>query len=74
MRIKLKDLELALEYIKTNTVSESVDVDWSPDHVGLNLSFTDKLKNVSVIKTFDANVNATPEISSTRKLYRNTEN
>lgn len=71
MRIKLKDLELALEYIKANTMSESVDIDWSADHTGLNFSFTDKLKNISVVKTFDANVNATPEISSTRKLYRN---
>lgn len=71
MRIKLKDLELALEYIKTNSISESVDVDWSPDHVGLHISFTDKLKNVSTIKTFDANVNATPEVSSVKKLYRN---
>ena len=71
MRIKLKDLELALEYIKTNTLSESIDVDWSPDHTGVHFSFTDKLKNVSTVKTFDANVNATPEVSSVKKLYRN---
>jgi hypothetical protein len=71
MRIKLKDLELALEYIKTNTISESVDIDWSPDHIGVNFTFTDKLKNVSAVKTFDANVNSTPEVSSVKKLYRN---
>jgi hypothetical protein len=70
MRIKLKDLELALEYIKTNSVSESVDIDYSPDHTGMMFSFTDKNKNVSNVKAFDANVNATPEVSSTKKLYR----
>jgi len=71
MRVKLKDLELALEYIKANSISESVDIDWSPDHTGVNFSFTDKLKNVSAVKAFDANVNATPEVSSVKKLYRN---
>jgi len=71
MRVKLKDLEFALEYIKANSISESVDIDWSPDHTGVNFSFTDKLKNVSTVKTFDANVNATPEVSSVKKLYRN---
>lgn len=71
MRIKLKDLELALEFIKTNSSAESVDIDWSPNHDGVHFSFTDKLKNVSYVKTFDANVNATPEVSSTRKLYKN---
>jgi|GEM_PF-5483283 len=71
MKVKLKDLELVLEHIKTNTTSESIDIDWSPDHAGVNFSFTDKLKNVSTVKAFDANVNATPEVSSTRKLYKN---
>ena len=36
-----------------------------------NTELSDKLKNVSAVKAFDANVNATPEVSSVKKLYRN---
>ncbi|NBP13536.1 hypothetical protein EBU95_03940 [bacterium] len=70
MRIKIKDLELALEHIRLNSISESVEVEYSVDNIGLLFEFTDKNKNISKVKMFDANVSATPEVMSTKKLYR----
>lgn len=70
MRIKIKDIELALEHIKANTISESVDFEFGSDSISIILDFTDKNKNLAKAKLFDANINVTPEIISTKKLYR----
>lgn len=70
MRIKNKDLEIAIEYIKKNSMSESCSIYLSDDDYGVFLEFTDKQNNSSRVKLFDANLNATPEILSIRKLYR----
>jgi hypothetical protein len=70
MKIKLKDLELAIEHIRSNSISESVDVGFGDDSISLLIEFTDKNKNISKIKTFETTVNATPEEISVKKLYR----
>lgn len=70
MRIKIKDLELAIEHIKSNSISETIDFEFSHDGYGLMLEFSDKLKNIAKAKLYDANINLSPEITSTRRLYR----
>jgi len=70
MRVKIKDLELVLEHIKTNSLAESVVVFFSNDDIGLCFNFTDKVNLQAEAKVFDANINVTPEIKCTRKLYR----
>lgn len=72
MRIKIKDLELAIEYIKKN-FSESADMEFDTDEKGLhvlNLGFTDSAKKVAKIVLYDANNNVTPELVSKAKLYK----
>lgn len=72
MRIKFKDIELAIDYIKLNSVSEVVTIDTHPDNnAALVLSFIDKSNKASMIYLFDAASNTTPDIKSVSKLYRN---
>ena len=68
LKIKFKDLELAMEYIKTNSQSELVEFEINGEK--LFLSFFDKNKNYAEIKLFNAAFNTTPEIKVTSKLYR----
>lgn len=70
MRIKLKDIELAIKKIRSNSMAESVEVDFGPDNISIMLEFTDKSNNIAKAKLFDANINVTPEIISTQKLYQ----
>ena len=70
MRVKIKDLELVLEHIKAHSVAESVNIFFSSDEIGLCFNFTDNVNLIAEAKVFDANINVTPEIKSTKKLYR----
>lgn len=70
MRVKIKDLELVLEHIKVHSVAESVNISFSSDEIGLCFNFTDNVNLIAEAKVFDANINVTPEIKSTKKLYR----
>lgn len=70
MRLKIKDIELVLEHIKHNSLAESIVVEFSSDERGLCFGFTDNTNLIAEAKVYDANINVTPEIKSTKKLYR----
>lgn len=70
MKVRLKDLELAIEHIKKRYVGEVVDITYSDDEIGVLIGFNDKDKSLSNIKLFEYCINATPEVSSTKKLYK----
>lgn len=71
MRIKLKDLELALEHIKLNTSSEYVEFDIHPEgNACLGAGFIDKNNKHSTILLYDSLNNITPEVKTISKLYK----
>lgn len=72
MRIKIKDLELALEHMKKN-LCESTEVEFASDEKGIHvmeMCFTDEQKKIAKIVLFDANVNVTPDLVAKTKLYK----
>lgn len=69
MKVKIKDLELAIEHIRTNSAAEWVDIEY-PGGPYVALEFTDINKHISKIKLFECYLNSSPEIMSTKKLYR----
>jgi hypothetical protein len=69
MKVKIKDLELALENIRTNSNAEWVDIE-VPGGPYVALEYTDVNKHVSKIKLYECYLNSSPEIVSTKKLYR----
>lgn len=68
MKIKIKDIELALKKIRSTSMSESVDF-YVNDEISVILEFTDRNNNLAKAKLFDATINTTPEIISTQKIY-----
>lgn len=71
LKVKLKDLQLAMDYIGKNVFSEYVEFDLN--EVGgsaLSLSFIDKQTKVCKIFLFEASKGITPEVKVTAKLYK----
>lgn len=71
LKIKLKDLELAMNYINKNGFSEYIEFDDS-DLGGavLTLSFIDKQQKASKIFLFQSDKGITPEVRVTSKIYK----
>lgn len=72
MKVKYKDLELALEYIKLNSVSESIEINTNTadGSAACSIHFIDKQQKAAVIYLYDGTHNVTPELRTTSKLYR----
>lgn len=72
MKIKFKDLELAVEYIKANGgMPESIEIEeGTTGGATTDISFTDKNNKPTKIMIFAGHHNVTPEVRVTTKLYR----
>lgn len=70
-KVKLKDLELAMEYIKKNVYSEYIefDVNETTDSA-MSMSFIDRTKKVCKIFLYESGKNITPEVRVISKLYK----
>ena len=68
MKIKVKDLNLALEHIKEQQC-EFVEVEADDSYV--QLGFPSKENYQSDIKIFRGDLNSSPELRTSRKLYKN---
>lgn len=69
-KVRIKDLQLAMEYIQKNGHSEYVDFDDGFGGVGLSISFIDKAHKACEIYLYDASKGITPEVRVTTKLYK----
>lgn len=73
MKIKFRDLELALEYVKQHGHSESVEIEeGTQGGACTDLSFVDKNNKPTKIIMYANHHNVTPEVRVTTKLYRPT--
>lgn len=72
MKIKFRDLELAVEYIKTNGGQpESVEIEEGMSGgATTDIAFTDKNGKPTRIMIWNGLHNVTPEVRVTTKLYR----
>lgn len=71
IKIKVKDLELAMDYIKKNGFSEYVELDPSEtQNTAISISFTNKLQRPCKIFLYVGEKNITPEVRETTKLYK----
>lgn len=71
LKVKLKDLELAMEYIKKNVYSEYIEFD--VNEVGgsaMSLSFVDKAQKACKVFLYQSDRSITPEVRVTSKLYK----
>lgn len=68
MKIKFRDLELAVEYIKKNNAPESLDVDDLATY--LELSYIDFQNKPTKLMLYASQHNVTPEVRVTTKLYK----
>ncbi len=71
IKIKLKDLELAMEHMKSNAYSEYIEFDGN--EIGgsaMSLSFVDKNNKACKIFLYESGRSITPEIRVTTKLYK----
>lgn len=72
-KVKIKDLETIMDYIKANSYSESVDFSFEGlDQPGeaFTLSFADKAQKISKVSVFRTELNITPEVKITSKIYK----
>lgn len=66
MRIKIKDLELMMQYIsKEKPETAYIHL----DNFFVTFSFADAENRECVIKLFESTTNATPELTKSMKLY-----
>lgn len=72
MKIKFRDLELAVEYIKVNGgLPESIEIEEGTNGGACtDFSFTDKNNKPTRIMIYGGHHNITPEVRVTTKLYR----
>lgn len=71
LKVKLSDLQLAIDYMKNQSHSEYITID--DNEVGgaaLSLEFVDKLQKVSKVFLYEASKGITPEVRVTTKLYK----
>lgn len=73
LKVKIKDLETVMDYLKSHAYSEAVDFSFEGlDQPGeaFTLSFTDKTQKVSKVSVFRAEINTTPEVKTISKIYK----
>lgn len=71
LKVKIKDLQIAMEYIQKNGYSEYIE--FNEGELGgaaLALSFIDKQQKVSRILLYTSEKGITPEVTVTTKLYK----
>ena len=71
IKVKLKDLQLAMDYINKNVYSEYIEFD--VNEVGgsaMSLTFLDKGQKICKIFLYQSDKSITPEIRVTTKLYK----
>lgn len=68
LKIKLKDLETAMDYIKTHAFSEIID--FNGNDTFLDISFIDKNQKACSITLWTSERSITPEVRVTTKLYK----
>ncbi len=71
MKVKLKDLDLAMEYIKKQALSEYVEFDLNElNGSAMSISFLDKTTKNCKIYLYESSRNITPEVKLISKLYK----
>lgn len=71
LKVKLKDLQLAMEYIQKNGFSEYIEfTDGDLGGATLSLSFVDKQQKACKIFLYPSDKGITPEVRVTSKLYK----
>lgn len=71
LKIKLKDLQLAMDYIQKNGFSEYVEFsDNDLNGAAISLSFVDKQQKACRIFLYQSDKAITPEVRVTSKLYK----
>lgn len=71
MKVKIKDLELAMEYIKKHGYSEYLEFsDGELGGAALGVSFIDKMQKACKIYLYESSRGITPEVIVTTKLYK----
>jgi len=70
LRIKLKDLQLAVEYVQKNGLSEYLEFDEEQGGAALTLSFMDKQQKACKVFLYISDKGITPEVRVTTKLYK----
>jgi len=68
MKIKLKDVELALEHIKSNSLSEVLE--FTEGDNCISITFSDRQQKLINVYLFESASGITPEVRSITKLYR----
>jgi hypothetical protein len=71
MKVKVKDLNLAMDYIKTHGYSEYVEFEEGElGGAALAISFIDKQQKACKIYLYQSDKGITPEVRVTSKLYK----
>lgn len=71
MKIKLKDINLAMEYVNKNSHSEYVEFDWNEaGGAAMSMSFIDKQSKACKVFLYQSDKGVTPEVRVTTKLYK----
>jgi hypothetical protein len=74
MKIKMKDIYLAIEYLQQNSTSEWLEIDTNEaGGSATSFAFTDKNAKACKVFVYEANRGITPELRTTQKLYRKAE-
>lgn len=70
MRIKLKDFELACEHLKSSILSETLEIKENEDQERIEISYTSKDNKEQRVIIYNAVLNSTPEVTTTKRLYK----
>lgn len=71
LKVKIKDLQLAMDYIQKNGYSEYIEFEEGElGGVALALSFVDKQQKACRIFLYQSDKGITPEVRVTTKLYK----
>ena len=71
IKVKTKDLDLAMDYIKSNSLAETIELDVDPgQNAGMVIEFMNKEFKSTKIYLYEAHNNITPDLKVISKLYR----
>ena len=68
MKLKIKDLQLLMEYLKKEGC-ELVEIDQEPLDIGYSFTFKDVEHRSCIIKLYSSATNTTPDLTKSMKLY-----